>query len=419
MGKHQACSYCSVPLAAGLERQRVILEVTGTSTANKGAELMLEAIRRRLGPAGVELAVTPWFGDYRDRARYGLRTKLEAGGWGRSRLAMALMPRAMRGPYGLAAESDIAAVLDASGFAFSDELPAERVERFAQDVRRWKRRGQRVILLPQALGPFEKPRHRAAFETVMRHADLIYARDRDSYEHVKILGGAEDRLRRAPDFTNLVPGAVPEDLRMGRPLACVVPNRRMVEMMDQEKAAEYPPFLARCIEALREMGLRPHLLLHDPSGDAALTGSIQKNLEEPVPVLREEDPVRLKGILGQAEIVVGSRFHALVGALSQAVPCIGTSWSHKYQMLFGDFGGERFLLSAGASMQQIRDRVRELVDEPGRGAVVGRIREAAQRREGEVRRMWEEVERVLGVGSIMPAPAERTSAKAATEVAIG
>jgi hypothetical protein len=64
------------------------IQVTGTGTANKGVEVLLIAIQQQLASAlpDAKLAVTPGFGSFDDRARYGLRTVLRKfskadGGW--------------------------------------------------------------------------------------------------------------------------------------------------------------------------------------------------------------------------------------------------------------------------------------------------------------------------------------------------
>ena len=73
----------------------MIVEVHGCSTRNKGAELMMLAIKQHYEAAGqnVQLAVDPWFGTFQERAAYGLLSKLRATRMGRSALAMRLMPR--------------------------------------------------------------------------------------------------------------------------------------------------------------------------------------------------------------------------------------------------------------------------------------------------------------------------------------
>jgi Polysaccharide pyruvyl transferase len=376
----------------------MIIEVAGVSTRNKGAELMLIAIADHYAAAGgmIELAVDPWFGTYRERAGYGLRTKLVPTKLGRSSLAMRLMPAPFRLSYGLAAECDISAVLDASGFAFGDQLGPERTEAFARDVRRWKGQGKKVVLLPQALGPFETPRVRRAFTEVLQLADLIYARDRVSYGHCSMLGGASRQLRLAPDFTNLVAGELSPGFEFPQRAAYIVPNHRMIEKTPGEIASRYVHLLADCVCELRNHGLSPCVLLHDSDVDESLVSPLAALVDGPLQVLRESDPRRLKGILGTAHVVVGSRFHALVGALSQSVPSLGIGWSHKYQMLFEDYDCAECLLSGAADLEQLQGALARIIGEPARSQTIQRLKRAADAQKQKTRELWSDVDALVG-----------------------
>ena len=42
--------------------------------------------------------------------------------------------------------------------------------------------------------------------------------------------------------------------------------------------------------------------------------------------------------------MVASRFHSLIFALSQDIPCLAISWSHKYKELFRLFDQEKFVV---------------------------------------------------------------------------
>lgn len=371
------------------------IHVTGTGTSNKGAELLLIAIQQQIAAVlpQAQLAVTPNFGTYDDRARHGLRTVLPEVPRGRWWLAGKLMPAGFRHLHGIVTETEIDAVLDASGFAFGDQLGAPRVQKFAHDVKRWKTLGSRVVLMPQALGPFEVPAVRAAFQKVADYADLIFAREGTSFRYASQLGISESKLRQAPDFTNLLD--CPDcDGRMSHHRSLVVPNFQMIARTGTEQQQHYVPFLARCYRQLKHAGLEPAILLHDDRVDSQLIEPLRQELTESFPVLGSSDPIELKGMLGCAKLVIGSRFHALVGALSQAVPSIAAGWSHKYVTLLADYDCSDCLLSVNADERQISELVGRIMDEWD-------VRHQRTQAAGEIlrhqtREMWHTVFQAIG-----------------------
>ena len=372
----------------------MIIGIVGTSTWNKGAELMQVAIGEHMRVwEDVHLAVPGGFGSFDERAQYGLRYLLPPLRVGRARLGMYLLPDALRKAFGVVREDEVDAVLDASGFAFGDQHPLERTVRFAEDVERWRAQGKPVVLLPQALGPFEQPEMRAAFIRVLRAATLVYARDRISFDHAKSAWPEVPNLRLAPDFTNLVKPLPPEETgALNR--ACIVPNQRMIEKAaTPEQAAAYAPLMAQAVQAVEAHGVEPVLLVHG-AHDAPVVEAVQAHVGRTLPVIKETDPVRIKAELGRSRLVIASRFHALVSALTQGVPAIATSWSHKYEMLFEDYGCPELVLSVSATEEQVRAAVERTLGS-GRLEIERVLEERGTIVRESVERMWQEVDEAL------------------------
>ncbi len=369
----------------------------GTGTHNKGAELMAVAVLEhyRARPRPPEFAVPVQFGTYRDRARYGLWTLVRIRRFGRSRLAVALMNERLRRNLGVVREEDCSAVIDASGFAFGDPHGPQPAQTMAENCRRWKRQGKKIVLLPQAFGPFSSAEIRAACRELVDHCDLVFAREETSAGHLVQVCGQRDHIRIAPDFTLAVEGRLPDGFRPARDVAFVVPNRRMLDKTDPQTQAAYLPFLARAIDHLKQAGLQPVVLLHSPE-DAALTTRLAEQVPSGFDVLEIRCPVQLKGVLGTARLVVGSRFHALVGALSQGVPVLAIGWSHKYEELLRQFDCPDCLLTVDDG-RRLPEKLQPLLGPPGRDPLVARIRAAGQRLRQQIDAMWADVDRTLGL----------------------
>lgn len=370
----------------------MIVEVRPGPMTNKGGELILRTVIDRLG-ARWDLAVEHWIGPYSARSRLGLLQKLW---WKRlgplAGLPGQVVPSAIRRSYGLVSESDIDAVLDASGYGYGDKFGPERTERAAANARRWRRKGIPYILLPQAFGPFTSPRIQRAARSLISQADLVYARDNVSLEAIDSLGVAGVEARLAPDITVSMAGEPPTPSgKAATPLGFIVPNEKMLQLAGRNASEAYVAFLASAAVELRARGVNPVLLVHETSGgDRQLAEAVAGMVPGGVPAHEEEDPVRLKGLIGTGVILVGSRFHALLAALSQGVPVIAMGWSHKYPALLEDYGCSEFCLELPADPETISRRLDAALG-GGRDALVSGLIGYATIQQQRLEAVWHEV----------------------------
>jgi colanic acid/amylovoran biosynthesis protein len=359
----------------------VLIEIKGVQFVNKGAALMLQAVQDRLQrelPAA-EIALTPG-------PNAPFRSVAAAGAWQRLRmpgapidldsLSYRLPQRALElgRRYGVVTERDVDAVLDASGFAYGATWGDAALAATAREIERLARHGKPYVFLPQAFGPFPATPSARAFGRALRSAALVCAREPESREHLAgIAGELGDRLTVFPDFTIGLPGTLSAAARWGvdRNSALLIPNVHMHTDRNPDVTwrSGYVPLLCSLARQLAELGFVPRILNHEGEADAALCESLREAAGS-TEVISETDPRALKGIIGAAGIVVCSRYHGCVSALAQGVPCLGTSWSHKYAALFDEFGVGEYLLdtcdddAATTALRRLaadRDKVSEVL----------------------------------------------------------
>ena len=374
----------------------MIVEVRGTGFNNKGAELMLASIVDRLGRTmpDVRLAVDTSTGPFEKRARYGLRQKLDLknhchGGW----LVRHLFRKRRRELYGLVTADQIDAVLDASGFSLGDAWDPKTVENVANAFSAWRAQQKKIILLPQAFGPFENQRIRRAAQQAMDSAHLVFARDPVSLRHASDLVPKHPALFQAPDFTNLLECETEQDLGRNEHLAAIVPNSKMLTHGPAHTKTHYVKFMAGCIEHLVARGCEPRLVLHDARMDEAIAADILEHTSQRPQIVRESCPIALKRIIGRCHITIGSRFHGLVNALSQGVPSIGTTWSHKYRHLFADYDRPNWLVDSLEDSSIAFGLIDSILE--NREAETAHLKLVSQSLKSQSQQMWATVEECL------------------------
>lgn len=357
------------------------VEIRGTETVNKGAQLMRIAIVSALADE-FELSCAPGRDDYPSRAHLGLNQTLTHGRYPRAATVVGnRVPRPLRRRFGLSAAEDIGGVVDASGFAYSDSFDAQLAEREALMGEWWQGRGSNRILLPQAFGPFLKQRMREAAIRVVRSSVLAYARDSVSEMHLQSLGTGTV-VKRGYDFTISLPCRIPSGLP--REFLALVPNGKLVErgVFSRERYIEYLRDWAQQGEAL---GLTTLVIVHEAT-DRSLATEVCEGRR---PYFEHDDPLVLRGTLGLARAVVSSRYHGAVGGLSQGVPTVAPGWSHKYAELMKDFDVPHWHPGADSSASIPLSRL--LSDVSGQAALNARLPFLRD----HVKKMWHEIVEAL------------------------
>lgn len=304
------------------------------------------------------------------------------------------VPKEIRTRNNWVTETEIDVIIDASGFAFSDQWGSTKIEIMAENCVRWKRQGKKIVLLPQAFGPFNDEKVRKAFIQLIDNVDLVFARDYKSYEYISQLDLPLDRVKVAPDFTNLLKPEEPEYISelIGRP--CIVPNGRMLDKTSEQASQAYLPFLETTLSYLEEKNLNPFILIHELN-DIEIGEILQNRLGNKFQIVQDNNPLILKGILNNCSFTIGSRFHGLISALSQGTPAIGTGWSHKYQMLFKDYDCPNMLVSpTDASSKEYLEKLDSLIDEQKRHVLIRKLITAGNRQKKLAKEMWAEVQQI-------------------------
>lgn len=322
--------------------------IQGTNNVNKGAELMFCAICQELEKRFPNSVVyiseatteSPYKSDkieiqsrkYKSLIAFSEKTHL-AGILRRIGLNVQFLHNSDYCP------KNVDLYFNAGGYAIGDiwnhSIRSNRTrEVFLQKM---KRQGTKIIYLPQALGPFEKPNSKEAAKIILKYADMIYARENTSFNNLFKLGIDIHNVKIAPDFTPLIKGVYPVELSEYKDSIVVIPNKRMLLEVNVG-IDDYVRLIKLLQPKAEKLNKEIVILNHEGNSDLEICNKINKCLGDSLKVVSGLSSLETKGFIASAYAVISSRFHGTASSLSSAVPCISSSWSPKYELLYSDYG---------------------------------------------------------------------------------
>src|SRR5690606_16252960 len=127
--------------------------------------------------------------------------------------------------------------------------------RLTNNIAKWSSQGKKIILLPQAFGPFEDPAVLKEIQTVGKYSNLIFARDPVSYQNLVKALPSHKNVVQYPDFTNLLICDAPNDLDMNSHEVAIIPNFKMGNVVGGSEA--YKTLLVNVIAIIRKQKYKP------------------------------------------------------------------------------------------------------------------------------------------------------------------
>lgn len=331
------------------------IEVRGVNFKNKGAQLMLETVRQKLlikygskTNLCVQLGVANKSRILENRLKYVFRYDINKKYY--NSLNPLVIPTSgmigdLANRFNLLEnvyinDSDIDCILDISGFAYGDQLGSKSSRLLAELSVKWAKQDKKLILLPQAYGPFENREIVNSFNQVIDNASLVFVRDGTSFSYLNSTYGHSKKFIKCPDITIGLEINRTEYQTGNNPFKnrlVFIASERMLDKTSVTESNKYINKSAKLIDNLLANGHDVILAVHE-NDDREISKKINNQVKNhDLSIIIESDPIKLKYMLGEARFIISSRYHGLVNALSQNVPVLATGWSHKYQELLNDY----------------------------------------------------------------------------------
>lgn len=197
--------------------------------------------------------------------------------------------------------------------------------------------GTPAILAPQTIGPFSTHRGRMLARRSLARAMLVASRDPESTEAAHALG-------RRPDETTADLVFAIEQPNLGEPRDVLFNVSGLLWAENPHVDAQsYRGVVRETVSRLRAEGRTVTLLSHvlrsaNADDDVPAAEELAASLAGDVEILVPTDLDDVRSAIAASDLVIGSRMHACLNALSVGVPTIPLAYSRKFAPLLNSVG---------------------------------------------------------------------------------
>jgi len=233
---------------------------------------------------------------------------------------------------------DYDVVLDSgAGDSFADIYGIRRLATMNYAHRIASRLGVPIVLGPQTIGPFDTALGRALGRDSLKRMSLTVPRDSESFSYASRLGLRPEILSTDTVF------ALPQPPPTAKRDILVNVSGLLFNGSDHVNPARYRAEVLSLVRGLLASGRRVSLLAHvlanpTPDDDEPAVHAVARQLGGELEVVVPKDLEEARSVIASSRLVIGSRMHACLNALSTGVPAISWAYSRKFAPLMNDLG---------------------------------------------------------------------------------
>jgi polysaccharide pyruvyl transferase WcaK-like protein len=252
-----------------------------------------------------------------------------------------------------------------AGDSFTDIYGLKRHSLMMYVRARAIRMGIPIVFGPQTIGPFNSRLGGRSSRWALQRSRAVFARDSMSAGAARRLGA-----RSVEATTDVVFALGRPDRSRGRDVIVNVSGLLWFGNGHVDHIA-YRDFVLRLIRELsgggREVTLMPHVLdSANADNDVPAIRKLSESLAAPVDIVIPNGLSHARELLASARLVLGSRMHACLNALSVGTPAVPLAYSRKFAPLLGDLGWEHTidLREPEGLMARVRERIDAIEGDP-------------------------------------------------------
>lgn len=247
-------------------------------------------------------------------------------------------------------------LIDISGYALGSDWSFAATLYYTSKIKTANKYGAKVYLMPQSFGPFDYKGiiGRYINSRIKNSLDLctkIYAREKDGLRllteryNLKNVELSTDLVlqNKKIDLKNIFSGKpIIRDLEIKKNSVAIVPNMKNFKHGNKEEVVKT---YVKAVKKLLELDKNVYLVRHSFE-DIKACELIKSEFEDYDSVILLGDDyscIEYDNMVKKFEFLIASRYHSIIHAYREGVPCIALGWAIKYHELLGRFNQSDYI----------------------------------------------------------------------------
>ncbi|WP_294453622.1 polysaccharide pyruvyl transferase family protein [uncultured Bacteroides sp.] len=242
---------------------------------------------------------------------------------------------------------DVVLVIN-GGDSFSDIYGQQLLKKLVRDVQTWKRKANKIIFLPQTIGPFRHEESKKIALNCLKKVDTIFTRDKISFNILKKSGFSN--ISELIDMAFFLPYKKKQFnsqyVHVGINISSLLWHGGYTQDNQFALKCNYQETIRRLINTfLSDDTIKIHLIPHvltdswyEIENDYAISKIIMNEYDKDRLIVSPYffDPCEAKSYISAMDFFIGARMHACIAAFSSGVPTVPMAYSRKFTGLFSE-----------------------------------------------------------------------------------